>query len=44
MLTQREFEAILADESKRIEDDIVWREDPEHSPAREFRAELRSDA
>ena len=44
MLTQQEFETILADESKRIEGDLDWREDPEHSPAREFRAELRSDA
>ena len=44
MLTQQEFETIVADESKRIEGDIAWREDPERSPAREFRAELRSEA
>ena len=44
MLTQQEFEAILADENKRIESDIAWREDPEHSPALEFRAELLSEA
>lgn len=44
MLTQQDFEAILGDESKRIEGDISWRDDPEHSPAREFRVELRSDA
>jgi hypothetical protein len=43
MLNQQEFEAILGDESKRIEGDIAWRDDPEHSPAREFRVELRSD-
>ena len=44
MLTQQEFEAILADDSKRIDGDIPWREDPEHSPSREFRVELASDA
>lgn len=44
MLTQGEFEAILADGSKRIEGNLDWREDPEHSPAREFRVELHSDA
>ncbi|MFQ3581718.1 MAG: hypothetical protein SNJ62_07910 [Chloracidobacterium sp.] len=42
MLTQQEFESILADASKRIDGNITWREDPEHSPAREFRVELRS--
>jgi hypothetical protein len=44
MIAQQEFDAILADPSKRIEGDIDWREDADHSPAREFRVELRSDA
>lgn len=44
MITQQEFDAIVADASKRIEGDIFWREDADHSPAREFRVELRSDA
>jgi hypothetical protein len=43
-ITQTEFEAILTDESKRIEGELRWREDEDHSPAREFRAEVHSDA
>lgn len=43
-LTNAEFEAILADQSKRIDGDIVWIEDEDHSPAQEFRAEVVSDA
>lgn len=43
-LTQTEFEALLADASKRIEGDIGWTEDEDHSPAVEFRVEVRSDA
>jgi hypothetical protein len=43
MLTQQEFEAILTDASKRIEGDVFWISDEDHSPAREFRAEIRSD-
>jgi hypothetical protein len=43
MISQQEFDAILADTSKRIAGDIEWREDADHSPAREFRVELRSD-
>jgi hypothetical protein len=39
-----EFEAILADPTKRIEGDLRWREDEDHSPAVEFRADLQSDA
>ncbi|WP_322495570.1 hypothetical protein [Chloroflexus sp.] len=43
MLDQADFQAILADQTKRIERDIVWAEDPDHLPARGFRVELRSD-
>ena len=43
-LTQAEFETILADATKRIEGNIVWDEDEDHSPAVEFRAEIFSDA
>ena len=42
MLTRQEFEAILADTAKRIEGDISWAADEDHSPAREFRAEILS--
>lgn len=44
MITQQEFDAILSDDSKRIDGDIQWGEDKDHSPALEFRAELRSAA
>ena len=44
MLTQQEFEAILADTTKRIEGDILWSMDEDHSPARQFRAEILSDS
>jgi hypothetical protein len=43
-LVNSEFESILADSSKRIEGDIVWKEDEDRSPAVEFRAEILSDA
>jgi hypothetical protein len=41
--TQLEFDALLADATKRIEGDIDWAEDEDHSPSVEFRAEVRSD-
>jgi hypothetical protein len=44
MITQQEFDAILGDTTKRIEDDIDWREDADHSPALEFRVEVKSDS
>jgi hypothetical protein len=44
MITQQEFDAILADATKRIDGDIDWHEDADHSPAREFRVEVHSDA
>lgn len=43
-LTGAEFDTILSDESKRIEGSIEWLEDEDHSPSREFRAEVQSDA
>jgi len=43
-LTNSEFEAILADATKRIDGDIDWREDEDHSPSVEFRAEISSTA
>lgn len=42
-LTQSEFEAILADESKIITGDIAWQEDEDHSPSVEFRVEVTSE-
>ena len=44
MISQQEFEALLGDDSKTIADDIAWVEDMDHSPAREFRANVASDA
>lgn len=43
-LTQGEFEAILADESKKVTGDIAWQEDEDHSPSVEFRVEVTSEA
>ncbi len=43
-LTNAEFEAILSDTSKRIDGDIVWQEDEDHSPCVEFREEVQSSA
>lgn len=41
-ITQEEYEVIMGDESKVIVVDISWREDEDHSPAVEFRAEIAS--
>ncbi len=43
-LTTTEFESLLDDNTKRIEGDIVWQEDEDHSHCLEFRAEVRSDS
>ncbi len=43
-LTNTEFGAILSDTSKRIDGDIVWQDDEDHSPSVEFRAEVSSDS
>lgn len=44
MLTQDEFEELINDPSKTIEEDIIWEEDEDHSPAVEFRVEVTSEA
>ena len=43
-ITQQEFEGILADDTKEISLDLIWREDEDHSPAREFRVAVESEA
>ena len=43
-ISQQEFEAILADDTKEIAQDLSWGEDKDHSPAREFRATITSTA
>jgi len=43
-LTSVEFEAILADEGKRIAGDIQWSEDEDHSPCIVFRVEVDNEA
>ena len=42
-MIQAEFEALLADATKRIEEDISWLEDEDRSPGLEFRVEVISD-
>ncbi len=42
-LTQIEFDALLDDATKRIDGDIDWLEDEDHSPSVEFCAEIKSD-
>jgi len=43
-LTNTEFETILNDTSKRIDGNLIWQEDEDHSPSVEFRAEVQSDS
>lgn len=43
-LSQAEFEAILADDSKRIVGDIVWESAGGHADARRFDVHVSSDA
>ena len=43
MITRDEFEAILADRTKRVEIDLRWRRDQNHWPALTFRAPVLSD-
>lgn len=43
-ITQQDFETLLNDPSKRIEGDIRWGDDEDHSPAVQFRVEVLSDA
>jgi hypothetical protein len=43
-ITQNEFEALIADPTKTIDGDLRWAEDEDHSPAFQFRAEIRSES
>ena len=43
MLSEDDFEAILADPSKRIDADVAWQDDLSHPPARKFRVPVDSD-
>ena len=43
-MNQTDFEVLLDDATKRVEGDITWAEDEDHSPAVEFRVEVVSDA
>lgn len=42
VLSQTEFDALMTDASKRIEGDICWTEDEDHSPAVEFRFPVKN--
>lgn len=42
-MNQGEYEALMADETKRVDGDISWVEDEDHSPALHFRAEIASE-
>lgn len=42
-LAESEFESLIADPSKTIVGDIDWSEDEDHSPAVQFRADVRSN-
>ncbi len=42
-LKDADFTLILEDTSKRIDGNIVWKEDEDHSPARQFQAEVKSE-
>jgi hypothetical protein len=43
-MEQTEFDAMMDDADKTIDGDISWQEDEDHSPAVEFRVEVRSSA
>jgi hypothetical protein len=43
-ITQTELEVMIADETKRIDGNLAWSEDEDHSPAVQFRAEVTSQA
>ena len=42
-ISEEEVESILADSTKHIAGDIVWTDDVDHSPAKEFRVEVQTD-
>jgi len=43
LMNRGEYEALMADTTKRIEQDVRWVNDEHHSPARSFRAKIVSD-
>lgn len=43
-MNQADFEALLADPTKRVAGDISWMDDEDHSPTVEFRVEVQSEA
>lgn len=43
-ISQQEFENLLADETKEIPQDLVWEENADRSPVREFRVAVESVA
>ena len=43
-LTNSEFNAILADDTKAVQSDIAWSEDEDHSPSVEFKVGMFSEA
>ena len=43
-MTDEEWAALIADESKSITGNIQWEADEDHSPGVEFRVEIESDA
>lgn len=43
-LTQAEFDTLLDDVTKRIDGDIAWQADEDHSSCMEFKAPIASDA
>ena len=42
MVTQQEIDEILADGTKLISENIIWRNDDDHSPAQVFRVDVDS--
>ena len=43
-MKQQDFEALLADTTKQINEDITWEMDEDHSPAVEFHVNVMSQA
>jgi hypothetical protein len=42
-MTQEEFEALIIDNTKKINHDITWGKDEDHSPSLEFQIQVDSD-
>ncbi len=42
--SKQDMKTIIEDETKSIDHDLVWRDDEDHSPAKEFRAAIHSNA